>query len=36
MEVPGTQMGGSVFEFELKPTGKGSADPTQDKQAGLH
>ena len=25
LEVPGTQ----IFEFELKPTGKDSADPTQ-------
>ena len=32
MEVPGTPIGSSFFEFELKPTGKGSvdsADPTQ-------
>ena len=29
MEVPGTQIGASFFEFELKPTGKDSADPTQ-------
>ena len=28
-EVPGTQIGASFFEFELKPTGKDSADPTQ-------
>ena len=29
MEVPGTPIGASFFEFELKPTGKDSADPTQ-------
>ena len=28
MEVPGTPIGASFFEFELKPTGKDSADPT--------
>ena len=28
-EVPGTQIGASFFEFELKPTGKDSEDPTQ-------
>ena len=28
-EVPGTPIGASFFEFELKPTGKDSADPTQ-------
>ena len=29
MEVPGTPIGASFSEFELKPTGKDSADPTQ-------
>ena len=29
MEVPGTPIGASFFVFELKPTGKDSADPTQ-------
>ena len=29
MEVPGTPIGASFFEFELKPTGKDSADQTQ-------
>ena len=29
MEVPGTPIGASFFEFELKHTGKDSADPTQ-------
>ena len=29
LEVPGTPFGASFFEFELKPTGKDSADPTQ-------
>ena len=29
MEVPGTPIGASFFEFELKPTEKDSADPTQ-------
>ena len=29
MEVPGTPNGAPFFEFELKPTGKDSADPTQ-------
>ena len=29
MEVPWTPIGASFFEFELKPTGKDSADPTQ-------
>ena len=29
MEVPGTPIGASFFEFELKPAGKESADPTQ-------
>ena len=29
MEVPGTPIGASFFEFELKPTGKESVDPTQ-------
>ena len=28
-EVPRTPIGASFFEFELKPTGKDSADPTQ-------
>ena len=28
MEVPGTPIGAPFFEFELKPTGKDSADPT--------
>ena len=28
-EEPGTHNGASVFEIELKPTGKDSADPTQ-------
>ena len=29
MEVPGTPIGASFFEFELKPYGKDSMDPTQ-------
>ena len=29
MEVPGTPIGASFFEFELKLTGKEMADPTQ-------
>ena len=29
MEVPGTPIGASFFEFELQPTGKDSADPNQ-------
>ena len=29
MEVPGTPIGASFYEFELKPTEKDSADPTQ-------
>ena len=29
MEVPGTPIGASFFEFELQPTGKYSADPNQ-------
>ena len=29
MEVPGNPIGASFFEFELKPTGKDIADPTQ-------
>ena len=29
MEVPGTPIGASFFEFELKPNGKDSVDPTQ-------
>ena len=29
MEVPGTPIRASFFEFELKPTGKDSTDPTQ-------
>ena len=29
MEVSGIPIGASFFEFELKPTGKDSADPTQ-------
>ena len=29
MEVPGTPVGASFLEFELKPNGKVSADPTQ-------
>ena len=29
IKVPGTPIGASFFEFELKPTGKDSADPTQ-------
>ena len=29
VEAPGTPIGASVFKFELKPTGKDSADPTQ-------
>ena len=28
-EVPGTPIGASFFEFELKPTGNDSADQTQ-------
>ena len=28
MEVPGTPIGASFFEFDLNPTGKDSADPT--------
>ena len=28
-EVPGIPFGASVFEIELKPTGKDSADPIQ-------
>ena len=28
-EVPGTPIGASFFEFELKLTGKDNADPTQ-------
>ena len=29
MEVPGTPIGASFFEFELKPTGKDSADSVE-------
>ena len=29
MEVPETPIGASFFEFELKPTGKDIADPSQ-------
>ena len=29
MEVPGTPIWASFFHFELKPTGRNSADPTQ-------
>ena len=29
MEVPGTPIWASFFKFDLKPTGKDSADPTQ-------
>ena len=29
MEILGTPIGASFFEFELKPTGKDSGDPTQ-------
>ena len=29
MEVPGTPIVASFFKFELKPTGKDSANPTQ-------
>ena len=29
MEVPGTQIAASFFEFELKAIGKDSADPIQ-------
>ena len=29
IEVPGTPIGASFFEFELKPTGKDSADQPQ-------
>ena len=29
VEVPGTPIGAAFFEFELNPTGKNSADPTQ-------
>ena len=32
MEVPGTPIGASFFEFDLKPTGKDSADKTQQKK----
>ena len=28
LEVPGTPIGAAFFEFELKPTGKDSVDPT--------
>ena len=31
MEVPGTPIWASFFHFELKPTGRNSADPTQHK-----
>ena len=31
-EVPGTAFGAYFFEFELKPTGKDNADPTQQKK----
>ena len=29
MQVPGTPIGASFFEYELKPTEKDSEDPTQ-------
>ena len=33
MEVPGTPIGASFFEFELKPTGKDSADHKHDESS---
>ena len=36
MEVPGTPIGASFFEFELKPTGKESADPTTAESGNLN
>ena len=35
-EVPWTPMGASFFKFELKPTGKDSADPTQSDEVPGH